>query len=59
MLEGGESLAEGLLGGVNLLIEESLADLMLPGQLRDRFSPGDHLDGQVLPLLRRESLGGT
>ena len=60
MLEGGgESLAEGLLGGVNLLIEELPADLMIPGQLGDRFSPGEHLDGQALPLLRQQSLGGT
>ena len=32
---------------------------MLPGQLGDRFSPGEHLDGQPLPLLRQQSLGGT
>ena len=52
-------MAEGLLGGVNLLIEELPADLMLPGQLGDRLCAGEHLDGQVLPLLRRKSLGGT
>jgi len=59
VLEGGESLAEGLLGGVNLLIEELPADLMFPGQLGDRFRAGEHLDGQVLPLPRQELLGGT
>src|SRR5271157_6596893 len=44
---------------MGLLIEELPADLVLPGQLGDRFSPGEHLDGQVLPLLRQQSLGGT
>jgi hypothetical protein len=48
---GGESLAEGLLGGVNLLIEELPADLMLAGQLGDRSRAGKYLDGQILPLL--------
>ena len=38
---------------MHLLIEELPADLVLPGQLGDRFRPGEHLDGQVLPLLRR------
>src|SRR5271165_2008318 len=56
---GCEGFAESLLGGVNLLIEELPADLVLPGQLGDRFSPGEHLDGQALPLLRQQSLGGT
>jgi len=44
---------------VNLLIEELPADLVLPGQIGDRFRPGEHLDSQVLPLLRQELLGGT
>src|SRR5208283_4612884 len=54
-----EGCAESLLGGVNLLIEELPADLVLPGQLGDRFSPGEHLDGQPLPLLRRQLLSRT
>src|SRR5208283_5264242 len=54
-----EGFAESLLGGVNLLIEELPADLVLPGQLGDRFSPGEHLDGQPLPLLRRQLLSRT
>ena len=54
---GSEGLAERLLGGVSLLVEELPADLMLPSQLRDRFCPGEDLDGQVLPLRRQESLG--
>ena len=44
---------------MNLLIEELPADLVLPGQLGDRFSPGEHLDGQPLPLLRRQLLSRT
>ena len=44
---------------MHLLIEELPADRVLPGQLGDRFSPGEHLDGQALPLLRQQSLGGT
>src|SRR5208282_581665 len=44
---------------VHLLIEELPADLVLPGQLGDRFSPGEHLDGQPLPLLRRQLLSRT
>ena len=52
-------MAEGLLGGVNPLIDELYADVMLPGQLGDRFRAGKHLDGHVLPLLRQELLGGT
>src|SRR5208282_4531777 len=44
---------------MHLLIEERPADLVLPGQFGDRFSPGEHLDGQVLPLRRQQSLGGT
>ena len=54
-----EDLFEGLFGGMGLLIEELPADLVLPGQLGDRFSPGEHLGGQVLPLLGQQSLGGT
>src|SRR5208337_1913834 len=56
---GCEGFVESLLGGVNLSIEELPADLVLPSQLGDRFSPREHLDDQVLPLLGRESLGGT
>ena len=41
------------------MIEELSADLVLPGQLGDRFSSGEHLDGQVSPLLRRQMLGWT
>ena len=44
---------------MNLLIEKLPADLVLPGQLGDRFRPGDHLDGQALPLLRCQMLGRT
>src|SRR4029077_17401517 len=54
---GSESLAERLLGSVSLLVEELPADFMLPSQLRDRFCPGEDLDGQVLPLQRTQSLG--
>ena len=54
---GSEGLAQRLLGGVSLLVEELPADLMLPSQLRDRFCSGEDLDGQVLPLRRQESLG--
>ena len=50
---------ERLLCGVHLLVEELPADLVLAGQLGDRFSPGEHLDGQVSPLLRRQLLGRT
>ena len=32
---------------------------MLAGQLGDCFRPGEHLDGQVSPLLRRQLLGRT
>ena len=39
------------MGGVGLLVEEFTADLMLPGQARDRFSPSENLDGQTSPLL--------
>ena len=39
---------------MNLLIEELPADLVLAGQLGDCFRPGEHLDGQVSPLLRRQ-----
>src|SRR5271165_7267101 len=56
---GCEGFAESLLGGVHLLMEELPADLVLPGQLGDRFSPGEHLDGQALPLLRRQLLSRT
>ena len=53
---GIERLAESLLSGVDLLIEELSADLLLPGQLGDRFCTGKDLDGQVSPLWRQELL---
>src|SRR5208337_574272 len=55
----GEGTVERLLRGVHLLVEELPADLVLAGQLGDCFRPGEHLDGQVLPLLRRQLLGRT
>ena len=30
---------------------------MLPSQIRDRLSPGEDLNGEILPLGRQESLG--
>ena len=53
----GEGLVEGLLGGVDLLREELSADLLLPGQRRDRFGAGEDLDGQISPLLGEQPLG--
>ena len=54
---GGERPVEGDLGGGDLLIDELPADLMLASQLGDRLGPGEGPDGQLLPLLRQESLG--
>ena len=55
----GEGTVERLLRGVHLLVEELPADVVLAGQLGDCFRPGEHLDGQVSPLLRRQLLGRT
>jgi len=55
----GEGTVERLLRGVHLLVEELPADLVLAGQLGDCFRPGEHLDGQVSPLLSRQLLGRT
>ena len=55
----GEGTVERLLRGVHLLVEELPADLVLAGQLGDCFRPGEHPDGQVSPLLRRQLLGRT
>jgi hypothetical protein len=44
-------------GGVHLLVEELAANLMLPRQLGDGLGPGQGLDGQGLPLRRKQSLG--
>ena len=55
----GEGTVERPLRGVHLLVEELPADLVLAGQLGDCFRPGEHLDGQVSPLLRRQLLGRT
>ena len=52
-------MVEGRFGGMDLLIEELPADLVLPGQRGDRSRPGEHPYGQVSPLLRPQSLGGT
>jgi hypothetical protein len=57
--QGSEGLAEDRFGGVNLLIDELPADLVLTGQPGDRFGPGERLDGQFSSRLRQESLGGT
>ena len=54
---GGERPVEGDLGGGDLLIDELPADLVLTSQLGDRLGPGEGPDGQLLPLLRQESLG--
>ena len=54
---GSEGLVERLLGGVNLLVDELPADPLLASRLRDRFRPGEDLDGQGLPLRREELLG--
>ena len=48
---GIEGVGQRITGGVGLLVEELAADLMLPGQLGDRLSPGEDLDSQILPLL--------
>src|SRR5262249_19338705 len=53
---GIEGLVECLLGGVDLLVEELPADLMLPRQRGDGLCPGEGLDGQGLPLRREQSL---
>ena len=52
---GGEGTVEQLLRGVQLLVEELPADLVLAGQLGDCFRPGEHLDGQVSPLLKAQT----
>jgi hypothetical protein len=44
-------------GGVHLLVEELAADPMLPRQLGDGLGPDEGLDGQGLPLRRKQSLG--
>ena len=54
----GEGTVERLLRGVHLLVEELPADLVLAGQVGNCFRPGEHLDGQVSPLLRRSCLAG-
>jgi hypothetical protein len=50
-------LVERLLSGVNLLVDELPADVLLASQLRDRFRSGEDLDGKGLPLRREELLG--
>lgn len=55
----GESLREGLLGGVDLLINELAADVGLLGQPGDGQSPTEGLQGQGLPFLGPHGLGGT
>jgi hypothetical protein len=54
---GVEGVVQGVRCGVGLLIEEVAADLMLPGQLGDRVSPGQDLHGEIPPLGRQEPLG--
>ena len=54
---GIEGVGQGIVGGVGLLVEELAADLMLPGQLRDRLSPGEDLDSQIPPFLGQQPLG--
>ena len=56
---GCEGFVECLLGSVSLLIEELATDLMLAGQLGDGLRTGEDLEGQVLPLLWRELMGGA
>jgi len=48
---GIEGMGQRITGGVGLVVEELAADLMFPGQLRDRLSPNEHLNTQILPLL--------
>ena len=45
-------MGQRITGGVGLLVEELPADLMLLSQLRDRLSPSEDLNSQILPLCR-------
>src|SRR5262249_56505147 len=53
-----EGALQGGAGGVGLAVEEPAADLMAAGQPGDRPRPGEDLQGQLLPPVGREVLGG-
>jgi len=55
----GERLFEGLLGAVDLLVNERAADLGLLGQRGDRDRTALGLEGQRWPLFGLQALGGT
>ena len=54
-----ESLIEGLLGDVDLLMDELTTDVGLLGQSGDGEGAAERPQGQVAPLRRRHGLGGT
>ena len=56
---GGESIGEGVLGLVGLLIDELAADLIVLGQLGDGPRSGQGLEGYLLALVGAQGLGGT
>ena len=57
--DGGERVGEGVLGLVGLLVDERAADLIVLRQLGDGPGSGQGLEGQLLPLVGAQELGGT
>ena len=55
----GESLVEGLLGDVDLLVNELAADVGLLGHRSDGERAAEGLEGQGLPFFGPHVLGGT
>ena len=54
-----EGAVEGGPGGVSLAVEELAADLMVAGESGDGGRAGEDVQGQILPLTRRQEPGGA
>jgi hypothetical protein len=55
---GGEGLVQGIVGVVDLPVDELTTDLVLLGQGADRV-PGQGVEGELLALLGQQAVGGS